>query len=96
MTDTARQSPDGRRASRWLQQDSWAALRALRADLNPRGFGVLWDLARQWMATTPTGGVVSATSADALRRAVRRVDGSTEVETATLPAVEAVEADGDD
>lgn len=93
MTDTRRRFTDERRTSRPQRQDPWAALQVLRADLNPRGFGVLWDLASQWMATTPTGEVLTAASPDALRRAVRRVDGSTETETATLPAVE---VEGDD
>lgn len=92
MADTGR-STDERRTSGPQRQDPWAALHALRADLNPRGFGVLWDLASRWMATTPTGGVLTAASLDALRPAVRGVDGTTEVETATLPAVE-VGSDG--
>lgn len=66
-------------------RDSRNALQALRADLNPHLYGVLWDLGDRWMATTPAGDVISAATADGLRRAVREADGTVAADTATLP-----------
>lgn len=63
---------------------SWAQLAALRADFNPRGIGVLWDLRGRWFAITPSARVIEAASADGLRRALRTLDGTTAADTQAL------------
>ena len=67
---------------------SMRALAVLRADLNPQLFGVLWDRQDRWMATTPSGRVLVATSPDVLRRRVRDIDGTTSAAIQTFSIVQ--------
>lgn len=59
-------------------------LASLRADFNPSGVGILWDLRNRWFATTPAAEVIEAASADELRRALRTLDGTTAADAQTL------------
>lgn len=59
-------------------------LAALRADFNPYGVGILWDLRGRWFATTPPGGVRAADTVEELRRQLRVLDGTTDADTQTL------------
>lgn len=63
-------------------------LTSLRADFNPSGVGILWDLRDRWFATTPAAEVIEAASADELRRALRTLDGTTAADTRTLPTAD--------
>lgn len=60
-------------------------LTALRADFNPKNVGILWDQRGRWFATTPSGDVLEAASADGLRRLLRTLDGTAAADTQTLP-----------
>lgn len=71
-------------SSHWQQQQ----LVSLRADFNPCGVGILWDLGERWFAVSPHAEVVAAGSADELRRRIRALDGTTGADTQTLSAID--------